>query len=69
MWVHSNIIKSHKWTTVTNKKFRGKVKPSSCNMVSVSSIEIEEGVASLTDLEEEESALTVDQNAPPMSKI
>jgi len=50
---------------VTKRKSKGKAKAASYNMVSVSSIEIEEGVASLTYLEEEESALIVDQNAPP----
>ena len=68
MWIHPDIIESQQWTSVANKKSKGKAKPSSCNLVSVSSREIEEGVVSLTDSEEEESALAVDQNAPPMSK-
>ena len=37
-------------------------------MVSVSSRETEKGVVSLTDSEEEESALAIDQDAPLMSK-
>jgi len=69
MWVHPDIIESQQWTIVTNRKSRGKAKTSTCNVVSVSSKEAEEGVASLTDSEEKESGLTVDQDAPPTSKI
>jgi len=38
-------------------------------VVNVSSKEIKEDVVSLTNSEEEESALIVDQDAPPMWKI
>ena len=55
-------------TTMTNRKSRGRAKASSCNVVSVSSRETEEGVASLTDSEEEEFVLAVNQDAPPIFK-
>ena len=54
---------------MTNKKFKDKARAPSCNVVSVSSKEIKEDVVSLTNSEEEESALIVDQDAPPMWKI
>ena len=33
MWVHPDIIESRHWTTVTNRKSRGKAITSSCNVV------------------------------------
>jgi len=52
MWVHTDIIQSQQWTTVTRRKSKGKAGASHCNVASVSSRETEEGVASLTDSEE-----------------
>ena len=43
---HPDIIESQQWIIVTNRKSRGKTKASSCNVVSVSSREIEKGIAS-----------------------
>ena len=37
MWVHPNIVDSQQWTTVTNRKSKGKAKASSCHVVCASS--------------------------------
>jgi len=46
MWVHPDIVESQQWTTVTNRKNKGKAGASHCNLMSVSSRETDEGVAS-----------------------
>ena len=66
MWVHPDIIQSRQWT-VTIKKSKGKASASYCNVVSLSLRETEEGITSLTDSEEEESAFATDPGIPPMS--
>jgi len=53
MWVHPNLVEGQQWTVVTNRKSKGKVKASSCNVVCASSQEAETDVPSLTDSEEE----------------
>jgi len=53
---------------VTNKKSNGKARASSSNVVSVSSKEIEESVASLIDARDEKFVLAMDQDAPSTSK-
>jgi len=53
---------------VTNKNSKGKARASSSNLVSVSSKEIEESVASLTDSEDEKFVLAMDQDAPSTTK-
>jgi len=67
MWVHPDIIQSRQWTTVIIKKSKGKASASYCNVVSLSLRETEEGITSLTDSEEEESAFATDPGIPPMS--
>jgi len=52
MWVHSDLIEGKKWTTVTNRKSKGKGKITPCDVVCASSRESETDVASLTDSEE-----------------
>ena len=32
MWVHSDLVEGQQWTTVTNRKSRGKAKASPCNV-------------------------------------
>ena len=68
MWVHPDIVESQQWTTVTNRKFKGKAKASSSNMVSISTRETEKDVASLTSLGDEESTFAVDTYTPSTSK-
>jgi len=68
MWVHPDIVENQQWTTVTNKKSKGKAKVSSSNVVGISTRETKEDVASLTSSEEEESAFAADTGAPPKSK-
>ena len=53
MWVHPGIVKSQQWTTVTNMKSKRKSRASSSNVVSISTRETEEGVATLTSSGEE----------------
>ena len=65
MWVHPDIIESQHWMTVTNKKCKGKTRASSSNVVSISTREIEEDVASLTSSGEKESAVVADTGAHP----
>ena len=64
MWVHSDLVKGQQWTTVTNRKSKGKAKASPYNMVCASSQEAETDVPSLTDLEEETIVLAAELNAP-----
>ena len=66
--VHPDIVESQQWTTVTNRKFKGKAKTSSSNVVGISTREIEEDVASLISSGDEESAFAADTDAPPTSK-
>ena len=68
MWVHPDIVESQQWTTVMSKKSRGKAMTSSSNVVSISTREIEEDVASLTSSGDEESTLVADTGIPPASK-
>ena len=68
MWVHSDIVESQQWTTVTRRKSKGKVKVSSSNVVSIPTRETEEDVASLTNSGDEESAFVADTGTPPTSK-
>jgi len=60
MWVHLDLIKSQQWTTVTNRKSKGKRKAYACNGVCISSREAEIDIASITDSEEEEVVLTIE---------
>ena len=53
MWVHSNLVKSQQWTTITNRKSKSKAKVSPYNVVCAFSREAETDVPSLTDSEEE----------------
>ena len=68
MWVHSDIIESQQYTTVTHRKSNGKAKVSSSNVVGISTRETEEDVASLTSSREEEFALAADTGTPSTSK-
>ena len=52
MWVHHDLVDGQQWTTVTNRKSKGKAKASSCNVVCAFSREVETDVPSLTDSEE-----------------
>ena len=64
MWVHPDLVNEQQWTTVTNRKSKGKAKASSCNVVCASSREAETDVPSLTDSEEETIVLTAEPNQP-----
>ena len=64
MWVFPHLVEDQQWTTVTNRKSRGKAKVSPCNMVYASSQQVEIDVLSLTDSEEETIILAVEPNAP-----
>jgi len=33
IWVHPDLMDGQQWTTVTNRKSKGKAKASSCNVV------------------------------------
>ena len=68
IWVHRDIVQSQQWTTVTNRKSKGKAKASSSNVVSISTREIEVDVPSLTSSGDEESAFAADIGTPPTSK-
>ena len=57
MWVHSDLVEGEQWTTVTNRKSKGKVKASPCNVVCASSQEAKTDIPYLTDSEEETSVL------------
>jgi len=69
MWVHPNLVEGQQWTTITNRKSRGKAKASPCNVVCASSREAEIDVPSLTDLEEETIILAAELNAPLVAGI
>jgi len=64
MWVHPDLVEGQQWTTVTNKKSKGKARASPCNVVCASSREAETDVPSLTDSEEETIVLATELNAP-----
>jgi len=64
MWVHPDLVEGQQWTTVTNRKSRGKAKASPCNVVCASSREVKTDVPSLTDSEEETIILTTEPNVP-----
>jgi len=68
IWVHPDLMESQQWTTVTNRKSKGKAKASRCNMVCASFQEAETDVPSLTDFEEETIVLTAELNAPLVAK-
>jgi len=56
-------MEGQQWTTVTNRKSRGKAKVSPCNVVCASSRKAKTDVPSLTDSEEETIVLAVKLNA------
>ena len=62
MWVHPDLVDGQQWTTVTNRKSKGKAKASSCHVVCASSREAEDDVPSLTDSEEETIVLAAEPN-------
>jgi len=64
MWVYPDLMEGQQWTTVTNRKSKGKAKASPCNVVFAYSQEAEIDVPSLTDLEEETIVITAELNAP-----
>jgi len=64
MWVHPDLVDSQQWTTVTNRRFKGKTKALSCNVVCASSREAKTDVPSLTDSEEEIIVLPAEFNKP-----
>ena len=49
MWVHPDLVEGWQWTTITNRKSRGKAKVSPYNVVCASSCEAETDVPLLTD--------------------
>ena len=57
-------MESQQWTTVTNKKSKGKAKASPCNVVCACSREIEIDVPSLTNSEEKTIVLATEFNVP-----
>ena len=59
-----HLLDGQQWTTVTNRKSKGKAKASSCNVVCASSQEAETDVLSLTDSEEEMIILAAELNKP-----
>ena len=62
MWIHPDLVEDQQWTTITNKKSKGKAKASSCNVMCASPREAETDVPSLTDSEEETIILAVELN-------
>jgi len=64
MWTHPDLVEGQYWTTISNRKSRGKAKVSSCNVVCASFRKAETDVPSLTDLEEETIVLATEPNAP-----
>jgi len=60
MCVHPDIVESQQWTTVTNRKSKGKTRASSSNVVCIFRRETEEDVTSLTSSGEEKSAFAAD---------
>ena len=68
MWVNLDLIEGQQWTTVTNRKSRGKEKAHFYNVVCTSSRDAETDIASLTDLEEVEIVLAAKQNTPSVAR-
>ena len=64
MWVHPDLVEGQQWTTITNRKSRGKAKASPCNVMCASSQKAETDVPSLTNSEEETIVLATEPNAP-----
>ena len=64
MWVHPDLVDGQRWTTITNRKSKGKAKDSSCNVVCASSREAKTNVPSLTDSEEKTIVLAAELNEP-----
>ena len=64
MWVHPDLVDEQQWTTVTNRKSKGKGKASSCHVICASSREADADVPSLTDSEEETIVLAAEPNQP-----
>ena len=64
IWVHPDLVEGQQWTTITNRKSKGKAKASPCNVVCASSREAETDVPSLTDSKEETIILAAELNAP-----
>ena len=62
MWVHPDLVDGQQWTSVTNRRSKGKTKASSCNAVCASSREAKTDVPSLTDSEEETIVLAAEPN-------
>jgi len=63
MWVHPDLMEGQQWTTVTNRKSKGKARASPCNVMCASFREAEIDVPSLTNAEEETIVLTAELNA------
>jgi len=63
MRVHPDVMEGQQWTTVINKKSKGKARASPCNVVCAFSRKAETDVASLTN-SEETIALAAEPNAP-----
>jgi len=53
MWVYLDLIESHQWTTIFNRKSKGKARASPYNVVCASSKQTETDVASFIDSKEE----------------
>ena len=60
MWVHPDFVDGQQWTTVINRRSKGKAKAPSCNVVCASSREAETDIPSLTDSEEETIVLATE---------
>jgi len=68
MWVHPDLMEGQQWTTITNKKSKGKARASPCNVECAFSQEAETDVLSLIDSEEETIVLATELNAPLVAK-
>ena len=63
MQVHPDLVESQQWTTVTNRKSKGKAKASPCNVIGASSREAETDVALVTDSGKKTIVLAAEPNA------
>ena len=61
-------MEGQQWTTITNRKSRGKAKASPCNVVCASSREAKTVVPSLSNSKEKTIILATEQNAPLVAK-
>ena len=61
-------MEGQQWTTVTNRKSKGKAKASPCNVVCASSRKAETDVPFLTDSEEETIVLAAELNKPVVAE-